>query len=509
MRKFVKRLVLAAAACSAMMAVSAFASDDVVDIAYTALPDALIQTKHTPEVPAGIVYAQTLDTLIAKNADGEFEPRLAESWEVNDDATEYTFKLREDVKWSDGEQLDADDVVYTFTMLQEAPGFSVIAGDISAVEKLGDYEVKITLSKPNVVFLADVAVGMYGAIQPAHGEEKFEGNYGTSADTTLCCGPYIITEWVPDVSITMEANPDYYRGEPDIKKIVFHEMLDVNSTVVALQTGEIDVSFSSISGTAYTTLSAEPDVVIEEFASARNEGVYMYCPDGIFSDVRMRQAVAYGINPEEALLVAADGLGTLIRYPGDIGSIMTGNPVDYESEYQYSYDLEKAKALVAECGNEGAAVAIKSYNTEPYATFGTWLQSVLTNIGLNATVEPMERAAFLDEMQKGLVTILPLAWVGQAYDLDEVLAGPVYSINGGSSNYSFYSDEEMDALVEASRAEADPAAREEIFKQIIDKFLQDVPFVPLYAVTSAFPHASSITCDNPKSYSMFDYHWAE
>ena len=121
----------------------------------------------------------------------------------------------------------------------------------------------------------------------------------------------------------------------------------------------------------------------------------------------------------------------------------------------------------------------------------------------------MERAAFLEEMRAGGVEILPLSWVGQTYDLDEVLAGALYSENAGSSNYSFYNDPEMDALVQQSRGESDPDARKEIFKQMIDKFMQDVPFVPLYAVKFAIPHSTDIVCDNAKSYSMFDYHWAE
>ncbi|MDO4475216.1 MAG: ABC transporter substrate-binding protein [Lachnospiraceae bacterium] len=497
------------AGCAIMAAGAAMASEGTINIAYTAIPDALIQTKHVPEIPAGIVYSQTTETLIAKNKDGELEGRLAETWEVSDDAKEYTFHLRDTLKWSDGEPVTADDVVYTFNMLKEAAGFGVVGSVVDTTEKIDDYTVKITLNKPNVVFLSNIAIPMYAAIQPAHGVEKFGDDYGTSVETTLSCGAYTLTEWVPDVSITMVANPEYYRGEPAIETIVYHEMLDTNATVVALQTGELDLSYSAISGTAYTTLAADPNITIEEFSSGRNESIYMYCKDGIFSDVRMRQAVAYAINAEEALMVAADGLGTVVRYPGDIGELMSGNPTDYEVNIDYTQDIEKAKALVAECGMEGAEVVVKSYNTEPYATIGVWLQAVLQNIGLNATCQPEERSQFLDELMKEELTIFPLAWVGQAYDMDEVLGGLVYSANAGSPNNEYYINEDMDALVDASRAETDAEARKEIFKQIIDKYLEDMPFVPLYNVTTAFPHTSKIVTDYPKTYQIFDYKWAE
>lgn len=513
MNTSMKRAVAAALMC-AMMATSmtvnvSAAGDRPINIAYPAIPDGLIQRLHSPGVPESIAYAQISDTLIHKNSDGEYEPRMAESWEVNEESTELTFHLRQDLKWSDGEPVTAEDVVFTMQMLkEEAPGFSVVVADLDTVEAVDDYTVVMKLTRPDVVFLSNLATDMYGSIMPAHGNELWGAEYGTTVDKTLSCGPYILTDWKPDVSMTFEANPDYYAGEADIKEVVFHEMQDTNAAVVALQTGDMDVWFNPITGTAYNTLTSSDNIAVEEYVSGRNEGVYMYTPDGTFSDPKMRLAVAYAINPEEALAVAADGMGVLISYPGDIGSEMSGNP-DYDSEYAYSYDLDKAKELVAECGMEGASVTVKSYNTEPYATLGVWLQNVLVNMGLNATVEPMERAAFLEEMRAGGVEILPLSWVGQTYDLDEVLAGALYSENAGSSNYSFYNDPEMDALVQQSRGESDPEARKEIFKQMIDKFMQDVPFVPLYAVKFAIPHSTDIVCDNARSYSMFDYHWAE
>lgn len=513
MKKTMKKAAAAALSCALLASAGAVtnvsaAEERTINIAYTAIPDGLIQRLHPPGVPESIAYSQISDTLVYKNQNGEYEPRLAESWEVNEDSTELTFHLRQDVKWSDGEPLTSEDVVFTMNMLKEAAGFSVTTSDLGEVEAPDEYTVVMKLTQPDVVFLSNLATSMYGSIMPAHGDEQWGDEYGTSPEKTLSCGPYIVTDWQRDISMTFEANPDYYRGEAPIKEVVFHEMQDTNAAVVALQTGDIDLWFNPITGTAYSTLSTAENIAIEEYVSGRNEAVYMYTPDGIFSDVRMRQAVAYAINPEEALMVAADGMGELISYPGDIGAEMSGNP-DYDSPYGYSYDLEKAKELVAECGMEGASVTVKSYNTEPYATLGVWLQSVLTNIGLNATCEPMERAAFLEEMQAGKVEILPLAWVGQTYDIDEVLSGPLYSANAGSSNYSFYSDPDMDALVEASRGEADPDARKEIIKEMIDKFEQDVPFVPLYVDKYAIPHSTDIVCENAKSYSMYDYHWAE
>jgi peptide/nickel transport system substrate-binding protein len=221
----------------------------------------------------------------------------------------------------------------------------------------------------------------------------------------------------------------------------------------------------------------------------------------------MRRAVAYALNKEDALTVAMDGLGQVVNYPGDIGSAMTANP-DFTPEITYEQDLPKARELVKEAGYEGASVVVKSYNTDPYAILGVYLQGVLNEIGLKATVEPMERATFLAQRNAGSAAIFPMGWVGQAYDIDEVLGSCLYSANQGSGgNNSFYSDPQMDELIEAARATSDVAARKEIYKKIVDKFMDEVPFVALFAMKGAVPRNAQLTTDNPRTYRLIDYTW--
>ncbi len=479
-----------------------------VNVAYQAIADSM-EPSGLLGVAETICFAQTYDALLSRGADNVIEPGIAESWEVSEDGLTYTFHLNPDVTWSDGEDVTAEDVKFSIELFKESGSHSWVFEEVQTVNVPDEDTVEVLLSSPKASLLSSFSNPMHLCIVAQHAYEAWGDEYGSSVDKIVSTGPYKLVDWQPDVSMTFEAREDYFRGKPDIQTIVLHQITDKNAAIVALQTGELDVYFEPISGSSYDTLSADDSIVLDEYLSARFECIHFYYPDGIFSDVRMRQAVAYAVNPEEALTVGAEGMGQLIRYPGDIGSVMAGNP-DYEPSIQYEYDLEKAKALVEECGNVGASVVIKSYNTEPYATLSVWLQSVLSSIGLNATVEPMERASFLAACDAEDVPVLILGWNGQAYDMDESLGNLVYSGSVGSTgNYGFYVDEEMDQLVLQGRAETDEEARKEIYKQIIDKVMEDVPLVPLYVVKTVIPHSADLATDNIRGYSLFDYHWVE
>jgi peptide/nickel transport system substrate-binding protein len=456
-----------------------------------------------------ISMEQVYDTLIMKDDKGEFQPCLADRWEVSDDGIEYTFYLHPGVKWQDGAPFTARDVEYTFNYLAKMPTFSwLYETNIDRIQVTDDLTIKLFLKKPNALFFS--MLGSHDAlIMPLHGREKYGDEYGKALDKIIGTGPYVVKEWIPDVSITYEAKEDYFLGAPEFKKVTLHRITDTNAAIVALQTGELDIYFAPINGTAYKTLSGNKDIVLGEYISARNEGVYMYCKDGIFSDIRMRKAVAHAINKDDYLMVGMDGLGQTINYPGDVGPAITANP-DFVPSVTYEYDVEKAKALVKEAGKEGAPIVVKSYNTDPYAVLGTYIQGVLNEIGLKATVEPMERATFLAQVNKEEVPILPLSWNGVAYDFEETMGNGVHSANAGTAgNYSFYIDPEMDRLVEAARGTSDIEKRKELYKKVVDKFMEDVPFVAVFAMKNAIPRRADIVTDNPKSYRMIDYRWAD
>lgn len=505
MKKCVVLLVLLALCLTA----PAVAAERVVNYAYQGIPVTFVHGKVIGMAEA-MGFAQVYDTLLLKDFNGNFMPCLAKSWKISDDGMVYTFHLRDDVKWSDGVGFTARDVEFTFNYLAKAPAFSWIFDlNIKRMEVPDKYTLKIFMKKPNALFISTLASPSNSSIMPKHGFDKYGDKYGSTKDKIIGTGPYIVTDWKPEVSISYKANENYFRGAPKIKNIVFNRITDTNAAIVAIQTGELDLLFTPISGASYKTLAANKDIVMGEFTSGRNEAIYMYCKDGIFSDVRMRKAVAHAISKEDIMIVATDGLGKVIRYPGDIGPGMTANP-EYDPPVKYEQDIIKAKTLVKEAGQVGAHVVIKSYNTDPYPAVGTYLQSVLNEIGLKATVEPMERATFLAQMDKEMCMIFPMGWVSNSYDIEECIGALLHSANlGTAGNDSFYINPEMDALIESARGTTDIKMRKSYYRKIIDKMMEDVPFIPTYAVKSALPRRADITTDNPKSYQLFDYRWVK
>ncbi|MDR1966560.1 MAG: ABC transporter substrate-binding protein [Synergistaceae bacterium] len=486
--------------------IAASDAERVVNIAYQGIADSFLTDKQI-SVAESVSHAQIYDTLLTKDLEGNFHPSLAESWEVSDEGKTYAFVMRKDIKWQDGEKFTAADVKFTVEHMLKAPAFSWVYQDVESMELVDEMTIKMRLKNPNSVLLSLVSSTFYGLIMPKHAVEKFGDSYGTSPETTVGTGAYIVTDWKPDVSITYKAKEDYFGGAPAIKTVVLHQVNDSNSAIVALQTGELDIYLVPISGNEHKTLSTNKDIAIGEYLSGRNEAIYMYCKDGMFKDIRMRKAIALAVNKEDYITVGVDGLGKIINYPGDIGPGVTANP-DFVPETKYEQDIEKAKALVEEAGQTGKPIVVKSYNTAPYPALATYIQSILTEIGLNATVEPMERATFLSQVDSEQVPILPFSWWDDTYDFDQMMGVSIYSKNVGTAgNYSYYIDPEVDKMVDAARAESDIAKRKEIYKEIVNKYLEDIPFVSMYATRGAIARRSDLSTKDTRSIRMVDYFW--
>ncbi len=452
---------------------------------------------------------QVYDTLVRK-INGEIIGQLADSWEISEDGLQYTFHLNENAVFSDGTPITAEDVKFSTEYIRdECENWAWLYEDLDEVEVVDEHTAVMHFSTADASRISTMCYSQYGGIFSKAAYEKWGDEYGKSVDKIVSSGPYVATAWEENVSVTFEARDDYYGPQPDLKHLKYVAIADANAAVIALQTGEIDLYFNPLSGVALDTVRMSDNVAITEALTCRNESVYMNCQTGLFTDVRMRQAVAYAINKEEALSVCGSGQGQVVIYPCDLGDQVTANP-DFVPSHTYEYDVEKGKALVEECGNTGATVTIKSYNTEPYATLSVWLQGALNAIGLNAQVETMERSAFLEQCLNGEVEICPFSWSNSTFDFGSAVTVYMNSKNVGiSGNYSQYVSEEADELIALGNAAGDEETRKEYYRQLMELYMEDVPSVAMYAVTNAIAHSNQLTMEDANSYEMARVHWAQ
>ena len=483
-------------------------ADRELKAAYSGIADSMDPFLCMNSIACNICTEQVYSSLLKRDENHAIVYNLADSYTVNEDGTEYNFHIRDDATFGNGDKILASDCAFS---IKSAAASSMRAHYFAALEDavaVDESNLKVTLKYNDPCFLARVAAPGTTSIVSESFYNSCNGEYGTSVDKIISSGPYNVTAWEYNVSMSFEAREDFWGETSNIKKAKIFNITDTNGLMVAMQTGDIDLSWSPASGSTYDTLKAAEGVHFTEYKGARYENVHMYYKSGTFADVRMRKAVAYAINSEDALTVGVDGMGFTTRYPGD-NTATNCNP-DYDTPNRITYNVEEGKKLVEECGNVGLHVVINSYQPDPYPALSTWLQSALNAIGLDAEVQVMERGAWIDACNAEEMEIGILSLVGSVFDMDDDFCNYVASDHCGSGgNYGWYVSEEMDKLIAESRTKVDPAERTESYKAMIDLFWEDVPMVPLFCWNYALPTADTLNVPNGRLYRFSSYSWIQ
>lgn len=417
-------------------------------------------------------------------------PRLAESWDVSEDAKTYTFHLRDGLTWSDDEPLTADDVVFTYNLFADPEvaspnatpfrgvvGFDdVQSGEADTLEGIvaeDDQTVEITLTEPTPGFLALFGSG-YG-ILPEHilgdvdPSEIMEHEFFKLP--TVSSGPYVMSEFNVDENVVLEANPNYWT-EVGIDTL-YLQMLTSDVATAQLATGEMDVV--QISPTDLATVEALDGVNV---SSAPSPGFLRLLVNfQKFEDKRVRQAFLYAINRQGIIDGVLGGHGQTIN-----STIMTpwALPDDLEP---YEYDPERAQSLLEEAGydfSEELSVSWIPGTADRDAAVAVVLEN-LKAIGINVVADQIESAnqlgmienAEYDLMISGGGTYTPDPTVSA----NALLCDRVFPAGG---NTSLFCNEELDALLKQGAVTADQEERAAIYQEAARLDNELVPYLWLY-----------------------------
>ena len=414
----------------------------------------------------------------------EVEPALATGWDISDDGTEYTFTLRDGVSFHDGTPFNAEAVKFNFDrMLDENHPhhdtgpfpLSFFFGAVEATEVVDEMTVRFTLNAPYAPFLSNLAYPTGLMVSPA-AVEAHRKDFGRNPVGT---GPFRFSEWRSNEAVVIERNDAYWAGAAGTQAVVFRPITDSNTRVAEMLAGGIDLMVE-VPPTSLEQFSGEGFSIVEQ-AGPHVWFLILNAKEGPFADKRVRQAANYAINKEAIVNDVLEGTATVAAGPTPPAFAWAYN----EELEPYPYDPEKARALIAEAGADGAELTF--YVTEGGSgmldpvPMGTAIQADLQAVGFDVKIETYEWNTFLGEVNPGLegkADMAEMAWMTNDPDTLPYLAlrSAAWPDMGGF-NSGYYSNAKVDELLEAARTATDQDERARLYREMQAVVQEDAPWV--------------------------------
>jgi peptide/nickel transport system substrate-binding protein len=430
-------------------------------------------------------------------------PDVAESWEVSDDGLVYTYHLRDDVVWHDGEQLTAEDVKFTIELFSHPDSAVIVrtvlplsgiagfeefsaneADEMTGVVVVDDYTVEITLSEPR----ADFLYGMGGMnLWPAH---RFEGMARTDIATSplvreeaIGSGPFKIGEFVPDQYYVLEANEDYYKGRPHLDRIIFRiGMTTVASWLPGVENGEIQVGWM-INGLDRERAEANENLVL---VGAPLPGAMAIWPNHLnFPDKRVLQALFYALD-REAITTGIYGPGQAFVY--DFDNIDPNHNWTSPDIPDYPYDPDMARQLLADAGWDSSQELdfVTYYISELDRNVVAAMQQYWADVGVTVNVEHMEAPAWSARVYENTEFDLAYGCCGISVPY-EYARYSCANVDPPGLNVSNYCNEEVDQMAVDAISEADPEVRKETWYTVSEIVNDELLHLTLFQQDRSHP----------------------
>lgn len=483
-------------------------------------PDAAKNRKDTIIIGSGTpggnfidYYAETLndayisycisDGLTDIDDNGNPIPGIAKSWDISKDNLTYTFHLRNDVKYSDGTKLTANDVKFTLEVLCDPsysggtdPSAIGIKGwkafnkgetkELEGVKVIDSNTVSVTLEKPNSSLLYLIGTDILS--KNYYGKDYAPGNtkcVEAKLQNPMGCGQYKITKYIPGQEVDLTANENYYKGAPKIKNVIFKATTSQNN-MQNLVSGATDVDTFNATPENISQLKQAGFLDLSMYPS--NSIFYMgvNCKDSKYSDKRVRQALAYGLNRKQLIQTVYKGNAFLCSEPASRAAASYLAGVN-----EYAYNPDKANKLLDAAGWKKGSDGIREKNgvkfqmhlkcsaaSSTYPLIIPILKENYKQLGIDVVPEFIDLNTLLGKMKNRDF---------DAYLMGTAIGSDVMSSNlsanfksNAPNNYNQYSNSEVDKLIDEAVKETDSNKRIEIQQKIYKIINEDLPFVFTY-----------------------------
>jgi oligopeptide transport system substrate-binding protein len=470
------------------------------------------------------------DGLMDYDSTTNLEPRLAEAMpEVSADGTVYTFKLCQGVKFHNGREFTADDVVYTLTRVIDpktaSPGSGFYLGIkgaqelidgtatvVEGIKAIDKYTVEFTLTQPDVTFLNRLALN-FAYIVPKEEVEKAGENFGHAPVGT---GPFLFKEWQPGQYLVFERYPDYfYKGLPYLDQVKIEVGVEPDVALLRVETGEIHLMGDPPPGAEWARISSDPAwenrIEVDPQVSTIYIAINVTAPP--FDNVKVRQALNHAID-KERIIQLLNGRGTVANQV--LPPLMPGYDPDYVG---YDYNPEKAKALLAEAGYpDGFETSIECIAVDPQPKLCESFQEDLAQIGITMAINTLAAPNVIDDAGNGRTPLTwsgGLAWIQDYPDADDFYS-PILGCDSnvpGGWNWSRYCSKDLHAKALDLLTVTDHDKRMQGYKELFKGVMDDAAWVPVFNGVYTVAHSEKLrgeaTLTHPEHSLIYETMWLE
>lgn len=449
----------------------------------------------TTDATSAQIIVEVFGGLVTIDPELEIVPDLAESWDVSQDGTVYTFRIRPDAKFHDGSQVTAHDVKWSLERatnpLTESPVADQYLGDIVGVEEklegdatsisgvrvIDDLTIEITIDEAKSYFLAKLTYPTAFVLDRENVEDSPRDWFREPNGT----GPFRLQEYRVGETLVLGRNENFHLGAPMLEEVEL--ILSGGTSMLMYENDEIHVAgvgladldrLNDPSNELYPELKTAP-------ASFSVNYIGLNVNEPPLDDVKVRQALNYAIDKQE---IASIVLGDLVE-PAD-GILPPNFPGYSEGVTGYTYDPERARQLLAESKYGDDLENIPPITITTPGSFGAnvsldmevILQMWERNLGITAEFQQTEFATFLKDLHKGRFQMFDIGWIADYPDPENFL--DILFHSESSNNHTHYSNSEVDDLLMRARVETDTLARYALYNEAEQMILDDAPWVPLW-----------------------------
>jgi len=472
-----------ATATALMLGAAGLASAQTLTFAYDADP---VSLDPHEQLSGGTLQLSHMvfDPLVRWNKDLGFDPRLAESWERVDETT-MRFNLREGVKFHSGDEMTAEDVVYTIERLKSSPDFKGIFSGWTSATAVDDYTVEIKTAGPSplVLHTATYVFPMDKDFYTEGGDEIVKHGDSFASQNISGTGPFTISEREQGVKVVFERNPDYWdeNSPGNVETAVLTPIKEAPTRVAALLAGDVDF-IAPVPPTDLERIENNEDVNLVTMTGTRIITLQLNQKRSeALANPKVRQAIAYAINNEGIVQKIMKGFGTVAAQQSPEGYV--GHNPDLEPRF----DVAKAKSLMEEAGYaDGFSATMMCPNNRYVNDFKICeaAAAMLAKISVDVDLTTMPKAQYWPKFDERAADIMMIGWHSDTEDsanFNEFLTmTPNEETGRGQYNSGNYSNPRVDELTEASLTETDPEKRAEMLQEVEKILYDEAAFIPLH-----------------------------